>query len=232
MSITHCFICILLCLSTTMESQITPGIKLSYGHYGSEEPLKWTYNNLANVRYKRTIEVHQYNFPADLKLQVGPITRFGVRYAYGRYTAREKNTQFLPEENTTHSFGIHCDLILNTDGAFQVFLSPGLGIMKVKSDELNPFYVEYETPYRIHTRWKGNYVNFDLGVFYTIPNSHFNIEGLLGLRFGELKLDEMTFGSREVDKSNYNGKITSYGGLFEIGLCYMFNPIADKISGE
>lgn len=204
------------------SAQVIPVIKIGYGHYGSFDQLKWRYSNIARVNFDRSIEIHHYYFPADFKLLITPNIRIGTRYAYGLLRATEKNTRFLPEMNSIHSIDIHCDLILNPHNALKIHLSPGGGKLLLRSHELNPFYVGFETPHRIHTFWSGNYFRFDTGFIYQLGESKLSLEGLAGLRFGLLSLDKMRFASREVAIHDYNSEIRMTGGYFEFGLSYAF----------
>jgi hypothetical protein len=187
---------------------------------------------MASVNYGWYLEMHNYNFPVDFKLLLGDNLRFGLRYAYGRYTTSAENRNFLPSKNTTHTFGIQCDVYLNRDNALKFYTSPGLSLMFLTSDGLNPFYVGFETPYQIRSSWNGKSLNLDFGVLYEIPKSRFSVEGNLGLRVGSLTLDKMYFGNQEVIGKNNFARINAIGGVFEIGICYMFHqkkkPISEK----
>ena len=232
MKTSRILIVFLLFLSSLLNAQYSPGIKVGYSHYGSKDILRFKYNNVAVTNYRRRIEVHNYNFPIDFKLRVSRTARLGLRYAYGKYTAKDSIRAFLPSENISHTLALQCDLYLNPDMDVKVYFSPGLGMMFLSADEMNPFYVGYETPYQIHSKWLSKSFNMDVGVLYEIPKSRFSLEGVLGFRFAILHLKKMRYGNIEVSENNFETRIYSSGGIFEIGLCYMFYPAEPKVKEE
>lgn len=189
----------------------------------STTSIRWYYNSpISEMQLDRSLKCTHFYAPLKLFYEIDSLTFIGLEYSFGKFKLKEEKGFNSSFENNRHGLGFFGESRQMISPSDFVYFNLGIRYSITRIMSFDRFYLAYESPYKLSSKWNGLGGEMSMGILSNIPNSGFSIKYGLGVLYERPKLTELRVGNDGSTLGDINSRLSTWGIYVGVDVVYHF----------
>lgn len=223
--IVYTFLSALCMHSTQMRAQITWMADIE--RVRSNAKLEWRYTNYdVKQEYRKRMPAHGPGTGLSMYLPMRRNYSFGLQYRYQQLRIPFLASENIAAKNQHHSLllSVLLDRPGNAAKRHHYFVQVSAGLSMLTSNQLDPYFLSYTTPYSYNLRWYSTVFRMNYGVMFRLYHESLYAGCQLGLSY-ESSFKTSLYRNLDQEKASTHAKLKQFTLVSPgINLIYRFSP--------
>ncbi len=210
-------------LSETAYTQNDRALSISMGArlLNSSTKVHWSYYSpVSRIAVDRTIVSHNVIVPVQIRYSLDTMTSLGCEYSEGRFLISQPSGFGEKRNNKIQTIGFFMESKQYIKKGVHAFFDFGIRYTITNIQQFNPFYIGYESPYTLYSKWNGLGANLSMGFMLGLADSGLSVKPEVGILYEHPTLTEFKVGDSGSTMGDISSKLFNYGAYIGVDLVY------------